>query len=164
MVDPLSGTVLGATFLTEGIKFLYGQAGELLKRWRERREAPRSEESIEPLLNPPAGLVARPVQPAGPDYTVVQEIVPQLKALHRILGDYVSGVEATDVNDRLLQQRADAMRLLLECVYRQPIVFTGETRSTSRSVWSKIVTQEVLGVVKGVVVHGTGQAGENIVA
>ncbi len=39
MVDPLSITAIGAVAITEGIKFLYGQAGEILKRWRERKDA-----------------------------------------------------------------------------------------------------------------------------
>jgi hypothetical protein len=40
MPEPVTLTAasIGAVALTEGIKFLYGQAGELLKRWRERKE------------------------------------------------------------------------------------------------------------------------------
>src|SRR5947199_10744351 len=37
MVDPLTLSTIGAVALTEGIKFLYEQAGEVLKRWRERK-------------------------------------------------------------------------------------------------------------------------------
>src|SRR5258707_471843 len=39
MPDPLTLTLVGSVALTEGIKFLYGQAGEIMKRWRERRAA-----------------------------------------------------------------------------------------------------------------------------
>jgi len=39
MIDPLTISAIGAVAITEGIKFLYGQAGELLKRWRERKDA-----------------------------------------------------------------------------------------------------------------------------
>ena len=39
MVDPLSLSAIGAVALTEGIKFLYEQAGEVLKRWRDRKDA-----------------------------------------------------------------------------------------------------------------------------
>lgn len=38
MVDPLTISAIGAVAITEGIKFLYGQAGEILKRWRERKD------------------------------------------------------------------------------------------------------------------------------
>src|SRR4029453_12668768 len=37
MADPLTLAAVGALALAEGIKFLYGQAGEVLKRWRERK-------------------------------------------------------------------------------------------------------------------------------
>ena len=36
MSEPLTLTGVGVVVLTEGIKFLYAQAGESLKRWRER--------------------------------------------------------------------------------------------------------------------------------
>ena len=39
MADPFTLGAVGAVVLTEGIKFLYGQAGEALKRWRERKAA-----------------------------------------------------------------------------------------------------------------------------
>jgi hypothetical protein len=41
MPEPVTITlaVVGTVALKEGVKFLYGQAGELLKRWREKREA-----------------------------------------------------------------------------------------------------------------------------
>jgi hypothetical protein len=41
MPEPVTITlaVVGTAALKEGVKFLYGQAGELLKRWREKREA-----------------------------------------------------------------------------------------------------------------------------
>jgi hypothetical protein len=35
--DPITLAALGAVALSEGVKFLYGQAGELLKRRREQR-------------------------------------------------------------------------------------------------------------------------------
>ena len=38
MSDPFTLSSLGAVAITEGIKFLYAQAGQVLKRWREKRE------------------------------------------------------------------------------------------------------------------------------
>ena len=38
MVDPLTLSAIGVVAITDGIKFLYGQAGEILKRWRERKD------------------------------------------------------------------------------------------------------------------------------
>ncbi len=37
MVEPFSVGALGARAATEGIKLLYGQAGEVLRRWRDRK-------------------------------------------------------------------------------------------------------------------------------
>ena len=39
VADPFTLAAVGAVAITEGIKFLYGQAGEVLKRWRERKAA-----------------------------------------------------------------------------------------------------------------------------
>ena len=41
MPEPVTITlaVVGTVALKEGVKFLYGQAGELLKLWRERHDA-----------------------------------------------------------------------------------------------------------------------------
>ena len=48
MADPLTLTGVGVIALTEGIKFLYGQAGEALKRWRERKAAGKNAD-VEPV-------------------------------------------------------------------------------------------------------------------
>ena len=39
MPDPVTLAAVGGFALTEGIKFLYGQAGEALKHWQERKKA-----------------------------------------------------------------------------------------------------------------------------
>ena len=38
MPETITLAMLGAAALTQGVNFLYGQAGELLKRRRDRRE------------------------------------------------------------------------------------------------------------------------------
>ena len=45
MSDPVTITAagVGMAAISEGIKFLYGQAAELLKRWRERRDKEREQ-------------------------------------------------------------------------------------------------------------------------
>ena len=50
MADPITLTLVGTVVLTEGIKFLYGQAGELIKRWRERKDAADASKQIETPL------------------------------------------------------------------------------------------------------------------
>src|SRR5215813_6724051 len=39
MPDPITLAALGTLAVTEGVKFLYGQAGELIKYWREKKKA-----------------------------------------------------------------------------------------------------------------------------
>jgi hypothetical protein len=38
--DPSPLSTVESTMLSEGIKFLFGQAAELLRRWRRRRDQP----------------------------------------------------------------------------------------------------------------------------
>lgn len=38
MPEPLTLAAVGGAVLAEGIRFLYGQATEAVKRWRERRD------------------------------------------------------------------------------------------------------------------------------
>jgi hypothetical protein len=65
MADPFSAAALGGVVLTEGIKFLYRQAGEVLKRWRERRETGGT--SVEDArLRPPESLLEGTVEPVKP--------------------------------------------------------------------------------------------------
>ena len=60
MVEPFSLGALGAIALTDGIKFLYAQAGEILKRRRERKDTA----DAPPAAGPARGR-ARPA-PARP--------------------------------------------------------------------------------------------------
>src|SRR5437879_6867359 len=39
MAEPLTLALVGSVILSEGVKFLYAQAGDALKRWRPRKEA-----------------------------------------------------------------------------------------------------------------------------
>ena len=69
-MDPLTLSAIGGTILVEGIKFLYGQAGELLKSWRERRQ---KGDAAEPprLGSPPPNLLEGNVSPAVANLDVV---------------------------------------------------------------------------------------------
>src|SRR5258705_2469156 len=65
MVDPVSGAVLAGVALTEGIKFLYAQAGKILDRRAERKRAQKEGQ-------PPA---AAPIEVETPD-VVAGELKP----------------------------------------------------------------------------------------
>ncbi|MEU9688654.1 hypothetical protein [Amycolatopsis japonica] len=123
MADPLTLSVLGAAALTEGIKFVYNQATELLKRRREK-----SAEALDvPALE---GELA----PLEPDSAVLDRVEPDLRELRKVLQDYVDEIEPINQGDQRLLETTDAVRRLLEAVYRQRITFRGEQRPASGTI------------------------------
>jgi hypothetical protein len=140
MADPLTLSVLGATVLTEGIKFVYNQATELLRRRREKAaEAPDV-----PALE---GQLA----PLNPDSAVLDRVEPDLRELRKVLQDYVDDIEPISAQDERLLEATDAARRLLEAVYGQRITFRGEQRPVSGPVVEGTVDVDaVSGYVAGV--------------
>ena len=137
MVDPLSLTALAALAasgaINEGIKFIYGQAGEVLKRWRSHKEGEGGDDS--PLPVEGAGQVLEgEIEPPRPNYEVVERIEDDLKDLVARLGNYANGIEEPDPGDRDLAETVEALRQALEVVYGQRITFKGEEREPSGPV------------------------------
>lgn len=161
MADPLTLSALGATALTEGIKFLYGQVTELLKRRRERGAKSGDEAS--------PGFVAK-LEPIEPDGAVLARLEPDLRELRRVLGDYADGVDPVDPADHRMLETMDAVRRMLEAVYRQRITFPGENRPESGPlVEGEMDVTTVAGYAAAVrvrhvsgpaVIRGGGSAGE----
>jgi hypothetical protein len=153
MIEPISLTAVGVLALTEGIKFLYGQAGELLKHWRERKAGGDQEE---PELRPPADLLEGSVDPARPNVERLERLEGELRERRRSIGDYADGVEAVDPHNVELLQQVDELRRLIEVIYGQRITFKGEVREPSgpmienevRALEAKIRRSDV-GVVQG---------------
>ncbi|MGZ3626949.1 MAG: hypothetical protein ACXVDN_04660 [Ktedonobacteraceae bacterium] len=167
MVDPLTITTIGAVAITEGIKFLYGQAGEILKRWRDRKDAAK-DASIQ-LNNTESILFKLPSvfegQLSAPyiHFDAVERVEEQLRELRKDLSDYADGVELVDVTNENLLQRIDALRQLLEAVYQQRITFKGEQRPSSGPVVAgRVDVEEVAGYAAAVrarqIVSGTVRA------
>jgi hypothetical protein len=130
MADPFSAAALGGLVLTEGIKFLYQQAGEVLKRWRERRE--QGGAHIErATLRPPEGLLQGTVEPVEPQDDQAERLEQELRETRRLLADYAEGIAVPKPGDDLVAEQADALRRLLEGVYGQRITFRGEQRPPS---------------------------------
>lgn len=144
MSEFLSLAALSATALTEGIKFLYGQAGELLRRRRER--AP---ENVDPVQEetPPAVVEPR-VLPAA-DLMWVGRFESELRALRADLQEYESGVDVVDPSDERLVRRVDALRRVLETIYGTPLIFAGESREAV-NVRGRVDVGEVAGYVAAV--------------
>lgn len=127
MLDPLSLSALSASALTEGIKFLYGQAAELLKRGRERSEEAAEEAPAQHDTPPLEGQL----EPLHLYPEVLEELKPQLRELRGLLHDYVDEIEEVDPANPDLLKTADALRQALEAIYGQRITFRGEKRSVS---------------------------------
>jgi hypothetical protein len=170
MVDPLTITAIGAVAITEGIKFLYGQASEILKRWRERKDAAKDAstqlnktESVDVKL--PSVFEGQLSAPYI-HFDAVERVEEQLRGLRKDLSDYADGIELVDVKDANLLQRVDALRQLLEAVYQQRITFKGEQRPPSGPVVEgRIDVEEVAGYAAAVrarhIVGGTVRAEAN---
>jgi hypothetical protein len=131
MADPLTLTAVGAVALTEGIKFLYQQAGEALKRWRERKAAGQSTavESVEVQL--PSGAFAGELERPQLHLEAVERLEQDLRDLRAAVADYAQGIDDVDPGNEQLLQTADALRQAMEAVYGQRITFRGEPRSPS---------------------------------
>jgi hypothetical protein len=132
MAEPLSIAAVGAVALTEGIKFLYRQAGELLGRWRAGRSAPDLAAEAAPVTMtlPPAAFTGS-LSPVAVDYGVIGQLETQLKGLAADLAPYAGGFDDIDPTDRALLDRVDALRLALEAVIGQRLTFVGEQRPDS---------------------------------
>ena len=150
MTDPFTLGALGALAATEGIKFLYSQAGEVLKRWRDKKagkdaqaEAPVSVDGADVLEG---GLVDPRI-----DFEALGRLEEDIRELAKALGDYAGGLDEPDANDRDLVAAADGLRRALEVVYGQRITFKGEQRESSGPiVIGTAQIDKVVGDVAGV--------------
>jgi hypothetical protein len=133
VVEPLSLTVLGAAALTQGIGFLYGQAGDLLRRRRERRA--QAAAPMTPMEIPQTGesgqVLAGKVTPGPVDEEALERHADQLAKLRGMLTPYREGDLPIEPGDGQLLERVEAVRLLLEQIYRQHLTFEGERRPVS---------------------------------
>jgi hypothetical protein len=126
MTDSIA--LLGATALTEGIKFLYGQVSELIKRYRERRDRSEAIE-IQPVRQP--GLLAGELARRPVNLEALRESEPRLLELRRGLTNYVDGLLPINAADTTLLEQVESLRRLLENIYGQHITFAGEQRPST---------------------------------
>ncbi|MFD4867590.1 hypothetical protein [Streptomyces sp. NPDC058412] len=143
MPDPITLAALGALALSEGVKFLYVQAGEVLRQRRERRA-----EAVEL----PGELFERPqAAPLRVDLERAGELEPELRQLRQALSEYGQGVDEIDPGDASTVELVDALRRTLESIYGQPIVFKGEsTAGTAIDLTGEVSVKEVRGYVAAV--------------
>jgi hypothetical protein len=132
--EPLTLAALGGLALSEGIKFLYKQAGEALKQWRAHREqnkaagAPQSPSVVAPEA---AVVLDGKFQPVRMDTSALERFEAPIRDLRGQLSGYADETDPVVEGDGPLLERADALRQMLEAVYGQRITFKGEDRAPS---------------------------------
>jgi hypothetical protein len=164
MADPFSLAALGAVAITEGIKFVYDQAAELLKRRRERKATGVEPAAPIPITNPE--VLDGSLAPPKPDYQMLESMQQRVTELAVELSKYRDGlVEPPPA----AAATVDELRRALEAIYGQRITFKGEQ---GREGTGTVITGDVradlvkglaIGVDAGTVsdgatVTGTGQA------
>ena len=155
MTEPLS-LLLGTTALTEGIKFLYNQAGEILKRWRERnKDVTKQPNPTEPVqVNLPPLVFEGQLSEPKIHFDQVEQLKNELNDLRNNLSKYVEEIEPVDVKNENLLKTIDELRQALQTVYQQRLTFKGEPQppSGSKIVEGKFKSDNIAGKGGGVVV------------
>jgi hypothetical protein len=171
MTIPLTLAGLGSIALSEGVKFLYSQAGELLKRWRDRHDK-AAQSTTPPAQTEPADVTLPAVfqgQLEKPTihHDALEKAEEPLRALRKDLSDYADDIEPIDPKNPALLEHIDALRRLLEAVYQQPLTFVGEDRAPADlAVGGKIDVGTVVGyaaavrarTIKSGNIHGEARA------
>ncbi|MFD6071868.1 hypothetical protein [Amycolatopsis lurida] len=160
MADPVTFTVLGSWAALEGIKFLYGQAAEVLKAWRERRAAKGDREqaagqTLEVPVEDSAVLDGKP-DSATVDTAVLAQEGASLTSLTGKLSPYAQDLADLDLDDAELAEQAGQVRAILEAAYGQRFTFRGEQREPTGT---RVRVSQVLGQVSGTVVGADAEVG-----
>jgi hypothetical protein len=149
-MDPLSLSTIGAQTLTMGIQFLYAQAGEVLKRWRERREGGEPDPAVPTAEAGAAGLREAPENLAI-DYSALERLGPEIRELRTSLAEYAEGIETVAVDDADLVRYTAGLRTALERVLGQDLTLEGEERpENGADIGVKLSVEDVAGYVAGV--------------
>jgi hypothetical protein len=154
MPEPLT-TTLGTVALTEAVKFLYGQAGELFKRWRERRDTAKtiqSQASEPAVAELPAELFEGQLSAPQIYYDKLTRVEPRLKELVGKIAPYHIDPESIDAKDENLLKAIDDLRRTLEVIYQQRLTFKGETGRPPSGpfIEGEVDVEHALGDVAGV--------------
>lgn len=160
MPDPFTIAAVGGLVLSEGIKFLYNQASDIIKRWRDRRnkqidasaeiKLPEKEFTSAPVAEV-TDIFEGKLAPLEIHYDQVEKVHEPLNKLRKELLDYQEGTLPVDKADQNLIKNIDALRQTLELVYQQRITFKGEDREPSGPKVITIVdVKQVLGEVLGI--------------
>jgi hypothetical protein len=133
-----------ATALSEGVKFLYAQAGEFLRAWRERRREPNASAPVA-LASPPGVTVGDPHPVADAPSGEAIEMLQELKDLVEPIKDGAVPVDSPEARRTIA-----ALRNFLESLLGAPITLEGEQPRTLEVSGVDVAVQRVAGNVAGV--------------
>jgi hypothetical protein len=153
MADPLTLALLGGVAATEGIKFLYGQAAEVIKAWKARRD--ERQRALEVPIVETSVLDAAPAGTAV-DAAVLDQHHTTMVELWARLAPYAQGLQDVDITDDALARTAGGLRALLEAAYGQRFTFRSEHREPTGTV---VTVAQALGAVSGLAVGVQGDVG-----
>ncbi len=130
MVEPVSAAVLAGVALTEGIKFLYDQAGEILSQRAERKRAEKAgqQNPVAALDVTTPSIVQGHLAPLTIDDNAADRLAGELIELRRRLDVYAAGYEDPPAGDRGVLASTFALRDAIEDIVGQRITFVGESR------------------------------------
>ena len=157
MFDPV--TVAGTAALAEGVRFLYGQLTDVLKRHRDQSASASS--TTGELDSELIGLPGRAdpaldgrLRDAHVPVAELERVVPALRELRGALADYRDELSPISPNDQDLPQLLGQARGLLEGLYRQHLTLAGEAGRPSTG--TTLSDDEAATRVQAVVASGTG--------
>jgi hypothetical protein len=166
-MDPFTLAAIGSVALTQGISFLYEQAGELIKRWRGRKDAATVGEptaatpaQTQLTIQVPEALGGRDLT-FSPDMRLVEAKAGELLQLRAALSNYADDVAPVNPSDSQLIQTVTELRAVLEAILGLHLTFEGENRPATGQpmVTSKVQVGSVEGTVTGVQVAGAVTGG-----
>jgi hypothetical protein len=145
MPDPLTLAAVGAVVLNEGVKFLYQQAGEVLKWWRQRKDAEGADAKDEAVVasEVPEAIEA-PATALTIHYNALEQVQQELTRLYGELALYGNGVQEVDPGNARLLGQVDVLRRLMEAVYQQRLTFAGEQRPAEGPVGTGRIDVDVV--------------------
>jgi hypothetical protein len=151
MIEPLTLAAVGSVVLTEGVKFLYGQAAEAIKTWRARQQGRQEVPATTPPSLPATALEGR-LDTSSPDLERVGRLESRLRELRHEISDWAQDLEPIDISNSGRLASVDELRRLLESIYGQRITFKGEARLPSGTpiVEGEVGVDRVAGTVAGV--------------
>lgn len=166
-MDGSSLTGVETTALTQGVTFLYTQAGEILRRRRDARDrgaTAREQEVPEPLpasdpsspLEMPEGVFEpMATAPATPVLALPDRVAENLLQARRAVDDYIMGAAVLDRDALDGLEAADRLRCLLEDIYGTALTFRGERRQARPAATTQVRVERAGTVLSGTVtVHG----------